>query len=73
MLHRAQETLAHKLGMLLKESSLNEVAIADYMHLFDGPLSQEAIAALSNLFKLDCNLTVQIDDALIKPWKTRHA
>lgn len=32
--------------------------------MFTSPLPQEAIAAFSQLFKLDCQLTVQTDDAL---------
>lgn len=60
MLHRAQEALAHKLGTLPKESTFDEAVY--YKRLFDGPLSQEAIAALTSLFKLDYNLTAQMDD-----------
>ena len=56
MLHRAQEVLAHKLGTTSQESSFDDAALEDYKRLFDGPLSQEAIAALTSLFKLDCNL-----------------
>lgn len=66
ILHWAQETLAQKLGTLPKDSNFDDVALEDYKRLFIDPLSQEAIATLTSLFKLDCNLTVQVDDTLIR-------
>lgn len=66
MLHQAQETLAQKLGTLPKDSNFDEAALEDYKRLFVDPLSQEAIATLTSLFKLDSNLTMQVDDALIR-------
>lgn len=56
--------LAHKIGTLPKGANLNGDALADYMKAFDDPLNQQAIAALSSLFKLDGHLTTQVDDAL---------
>ena len=34
--------------------------------MYEGPLLQDVIATLSRLFKLNCQLTAQIDDALIE-------
>lgn len=64
MLHRAQETLARKMGSLLKDQFKAKDVLKDYLAMFTGPLPQEAIAALSQLFKLDCQLMTQADDAL---------
>lgn len=47
MLHHAQDTLAHKMGSLLKHQFLIEYALKDYLVMFKGPTPQYAITALS--------------------------
>lgn len=51
-------------GDAAEGANLNKDALADYMRSFNGPLTQQAIVMLSSLFKLDCHLTAQVDDAL---------
>ena len=64
MLLRAQEALAHKLGTLPKDQPLTDAALKDYMDSFKAPLSPDSVAALSDLFRLDCHLTAAADEAL---------
>lgn len=64
MIHRAQEVLARKLGSLPKDQPLTDEALKRYIATFEAPLPQDAIAALSHLFKLDCQLTSHADEAL---------
>lgn len=47
MLHRVQETLAHKLGTLPQDQTLTKDTLKDYLHLFDDPLPQETIVTFS--------------------------
>lgn len=60
------------MGMLLKGESLNEDTLTNYMRSFDAPLTQQAITVLSSLFKLDCHLTAQVDDALANHGRRTH-
>lgn len=64
MTHRAQEVLAHRMGMLRKVRSLIDDALKEYIAIFEAPLSQDSIAALSQPFKTECQLTSLVDDAL---------
>lgn len=66
MMHRAQDALTHKMGRLPKESSLIEDALKEYLAKFELPLPQDTITALSQLFKIDCQLTSLADDTLIE-------
>lgn len=64
MMVRAQEALARKLGSLPTNRSLTESALEEYIAAFDAPLPEDSISALAQLFKVDCQLTQQADDAL---------
>lgn len=66
MLQRAQQTLAHRLGVLPQGECLIDEALKDYLTLYEGPLPQEVIVVLARLFKLDYHLTTEADNALIK-------
>lgn len=62
MMHQAQEALAHKMGTLPKDRSLTDDVLKEYFAAFEAPLPQDTIAALSQLFKMDCQLTSLADD-----------
>ena len=64
MIHRAQEVLAQKMGTLPKDQPLTDEALKSYIATFEAPLPSDTIAALSQLFKIDCQLTSQADHAL---------
>lgn len=66
MLHRTQETLARKLGILPKDEALSEEALKEYLAMYNVPLPQDTIEALTHLFKLDYQLTTQADSALLE-------
>lgn len=65
MLHRVQETLAHKLGTLPQDQTLTKDTLKDYLHMFDDPLPQETIVTFSCLLKLDCQLTAQANSTVL--------
>lgn len=54
------------MGTLPKDRSLTEDALKEYLAMFEAPLPQDTITALSQLFKTDCQLTPLADDALIE-------
>lgn len=66
VMQRAQETLAHKMGTLPQDQSHTDDALKDCLAMYEGPLPQDVTAALSRLCKLNCQLTAQVDDALVE-------
>ncbi|KAJ1262052.1 hypothetical protein BS78_09G077900 [Paspalum vaginatum] len=65
VMQKAQRNLCRKLG-LLNDDDLQtiEAALQDFVAMFDGPLPQHVIAALTSLFNLDNDDAEKIDQAL---------
>ena len=62
----AEKLLCHRMGIVAEGEQITEAAIAKFASLFQGRLPDIAIAALRALFRLDCDLSVAVEDALVQ-------
>jgi hypothetical protein len=62
---RAQRNLCHKLGIQANEHPIDEV-LRDFISMFQGPLPEHVIAALSALFELENDAADLLDNALLQ-------
>jgi hypothetical protein len=62
---RAQRVLCRKLGIQEDKHPIDEV-LREFISMFQGPLPEHIIAALSALFDLEDDATVQLDNALLQ-------
>ncbi|CAN6333936.1 unnamed protein product [Urochloa humidicola] len=66
MEQRAQRVLSKRLGYMQEGPDAVEHALQEYLGLYQGALPQEIVVALVVLFKLDDEITLQRDEALIR-------
>jgi len=64
-IQKAQRNLCRKLGLLDSELQPIEAALQDFIAMFDGPLLQEIIAALTAMFNIDDDNAEEIDRTLV--------
>ena len=64
-MQRAQQNLCRKLGLLQDDLQPVETALQEFVAMFNGPLPDQVIAALAEMFNLDDSPAMEIDDALI--------
>ena len=64
-MQRAQQNLCRKLGLLQDDLQPIETALQEFVAMFNGPLPDQVIAALAEMFNLDDSPAMEIDDALI--------
>ena len=64
-MQRAQQNLCRKLGLLQDDLQPVEIALQEFVAMFNGPLPDHVIAALAEMFNLDDTQAMEIDDALI--------
>ncbi|CAN6175554.1 unnamed protein product [Urochloa humidicola] len=63
-LQRAQRNLCRKLGLLNDELQPIEAALQEFLAMFQGPLPQHIVAALTVAFNLDDIEADELDEAL---------
>ncbi|KAE8801866.1 hypothetical protein D1007_22496 [Hordeum vulgare] len=61
----AEKLLCRRMGIVNEGDQLTEEAIGKFAALFHGRLPVIAIDALRALFRLDCDLTTTVEDALM--------
>jgi hypothetical protein len=61
----AEKILCKRLGIVHDGEDITEQAITRFVELFRGQLPPLAIEALRALFRLDCDLTTAVEQALI--------
>lgn len=61
----AEKLLCHRMGIVAEGEQITEAAIAKFASLFQGRLPDIAIAALRALFRLDCDLSAAVEEALV--------
>lgn len=61
----AEQLLCYRMGIVAEGEQVTEAAITKFAELFHGRLPDIAIAALRALFKLDCDLSMAVEDALV--------
>jgi len=64
-MQRAQRNLCRKLGILNDEAAPIEVALQEFVDMFNGPLPADVDAALNEIFNLNNNEVEAMDNALI--------
>jgi hypothetical protein len=64
-MQHAQQNLCRKLGLLQDDLQPVEIALLEFVAMFNGPLSDHVIAALSEMFNLEKGSAMEIDEALI--------
>ena len=64
-MQRAQRNLCRKLGILNDEAAPIEVALQEFVDMFNGPLPVDVDAALNEIFNLNNNEAEAMDNALI--------
>ncbi|XBI46979.1 hypothetical protein VPH35_111062 [Triticum aestivum] len=62
----AEKLLCHRMGIVAEGEPITEAAIVKFASLFKGRLPDIAIAALRALFRLDCDLSAVVEDALVQ-------
>jgi hypothetical protein len=65
-MERAQRHLCRKLGLQAEEQDPIDRVLSDFVDMFQGPLPQHVIAALTALFDLDNEETEAVDNALLQ-------
>nr|TKW29048.1 hypothetical protein SEVIR_3G369800v2 [Setaria viridis] len=63
-MQRAQHNLCRKLGLLTDEMQPIEAALQEFLSMFQGPVPQDIIAALTAIFNLDDPVAKQLDEAM---------
>lgn len=61
----AEKMLCRRMGIINEGDHITEEAIAKFAALFHGRLPSIAVDALRALFRLDCDLTTAVEDALM--------
>ncbi|KAE8786394.1 hypothetical protein D1007_39744 [Hordeum vulgare] len=61
----AEKLLCRRLGIVNEGDQITEKAIAKFDALFHDRLPAIAVEALKALFRLDCDLSLAVEDALI--------
>ena len=61
----AEKLLCHRMGIVAEGEPITEAAIVKFASLFKGRLPDIAIAALRALFRLDCDLSAAVEEALV--------
>jgi hypothetical protein len=61
----AEKVLCQRLGIVSEGEQVTEAAIAKFVQMFQGKLPDIAIAALHALFRLDCDFTTAVEEALL--------
>ena len=64
-MQRAQQNLCRKLGLLQDDLQPAEIALQEFVAMFNGPLPEQVIAALAEMFNLDDGPAMEINEALI--------
>ena len=64
-MQRAQRNLCRKLGILNDEVAPIEIALQEFVDIFNGPLPVDVDAALNEIFNLNDNEVEALDNALI--------
>lgn len=62
----AEKLLCHRMGIVAEGEQITEAAIAKFASLFQGRLPDIAIATLRALFRLNCDLTAAVEEALVQ-------
>ena len=62
----AEQLLCHRLGIVAEGEQVTEEAIGKFTAMFQGRLPDITVAALRALFKMDCDLSAAVDEALIQ-------
>jgi hypothetical protein len=62
----AEALLCRRLGIVGEDEAATQDAIDRYVKLYNGHLPQIAMAALRALFRLDCDLAIAVEDALLE-------
>jgi hypothetical protein len=65
-MERAQRHLCRKLGLQAEDQDPIDRVLSDFVDMFQGPLPQHVIAALTALFDLDNEETGMVDNALLQ-------
>jgi hypothetical protein len=65
-MERAQRHLCRKLGLQAEDQDPIDRVLSDFVDMFQGPLPQHVIAALTALFDLDNEETGAVDNALLQ-------
>jgi hypothetical protein len=61
----AEKVLCQRLRIVSEVQQVTEAAIAKFVQMFQGKLPDIAIAALRALFRLDCDFTTAVEEALL--------
>jgi hypothetical protein len=69
-MQRAQQNLCRKLELLQDDLQPVEIALQEFVAMFNGPLPDQVIAALAEMFSLDDGPTMEIDDAT---WQVKES
>jgi hypothetical protein len=64
-MQRAQRNLCRKLRLLQDDLQPVEIALQEFVAMFNGPLPYQVIATLAEMFNLDDGLAMEINEALI--------
>nr|TKW21397.1 hypothetical protein SEVIR_4G161501v2 [Setaria viridis] len=64
-MQQAQHNLCKKLGLLTDEMQPIEVELQEFLSMFQGPVPQDIIVALTAIFNLNDPVAEQLDEAMV--------